>query len=96
MVARSVCVPRLDRSQVCGAASKHVISRVNEDLANQVQGLLGAVGQQDVARCCWDTILVHRSSQVFFEGLVSLGGAVLHSPGPVFADDVAAGFFDLA
>jgi len=77
VIAGLVRVPCLDRPQVRGAAGDHIVTGVDKDLAEQVQRLLGAIGQQDVARHSRDAILVHRGSQVLLERPISLGGTVL-------------------
>ena len=94
--ARLISIPSLDRSQVGGTAGEHEVTGVNENLANQVQGLLGAIGQQDVAGHGRDAILVHCGGQVFLERSIPLSGAVLQCLGAVLVDDVTAGFLDLA
>ena len=85
----------LYRPQVGGPLGEDDVARIDEHLADQVEGLLGAVDDEDVFLFGGYAVLLHLLHQVLLEGRVALGGAVLKSPRPVVGQDVLAGFSEL-
>jgi hypothetical protein len=96
VVTTLIRIPRLNGTQICGAASDHVVAGIEEDLANQIKGLLRPVGQKNVVPHSGDAVLMHRVGKILLKRRIALSRAVLQSLRAVLLNDVATGFFDLS
>ena len=54
---------------------------------DKVQGLLGAIGKEDVLAHGWDFVFGHGLDQIVFERGIALGGAVLEGAFGIVAQD---------
>jgi len=80
--------PGLECTQKCRLLNGHVIARIDEDLAKEIQGLLGAVRDQDLIRVNVEPVLGHHLRDQLAQRLIAFGRAVLKRRGSVFVQDL--------
>jgi len=91
-----VRTPRLDGTQVRWPAGEHRCAGVDEHLPNQVQGLLGSGGDQDVVWSMVNSVIRHGFGQELAQRRMSLGCAVLQGRLCLVPEKIAARLLDLA
>ncbi|OQA38150.1 MAG: hypothetical protein BWY52_03295 [Chloroflexi bacterium ADurb.Bin325] len=72
-----VGVPRLQRAQIGRLLYQHPVAGVDQHLADQIQRLLSAAGDQHVARLGPDAVAGHAVADEAAQGRVALGRPVL-------------------
>ncbi len=93
-VLRAVNVEGLQCAQVGGSFDEDAVAAINEELADEVEGLLGTGCDENVFRSGDDAIAGKVAGNHFAQRLIAFGGAVLQGLGPVVGENLVAGFFE--
>src|SRR6266540_5223706 len=85
----------LDGSEEGRGLGEDEIAGIQEEPADEVEGLLRARGDEDVVRRDPDAVTRHVTHEQLPQGQIPFGGAVLQGRGPMLLEDEARGRLDL-
>ena len=93
--ARAIQAKALDGGQKGGGLDDHRVLRVEHGFANQVQRLLAAGGDDQSLRAqTRHTFAGHELAQLFAQGRVAFGRAILQGRSGLMGQDMLAGMLD--
>src|SRR5579863_3231828 len=92
-VLRSVHVEGLQRAQISGCFDEHAVAAIDKHLADQIQSLLGAGGNENVLGTGNDAVASDVAGNHLAEGLIAFGRTVLQRLGAMLGEDFVASFF---
>jgi len=89
-----VRVPCLQRAEVGGSFDNEMIAGIDEDLADEIERLLRAAGDEDVFRFDDDAVARRVPRDHLAKRAIAFGGAVLKRLGSVFLEQPAGGLLE--
>ena len=94
-ILRPVGIPGLQSAEVGGGFDHDMVALIDKYTPDEIQGLLGAGGDQDVIGCNFDPEAVRVTGDHFPQRAIALSGAVLQCLCAEFIQYGVAGFLEL-